>query len=249
MNKIEQFAQQLKDSQRIVFFGGAGVSTESGIPDFRSAKGLYREDSPYEVPVEAIISHSFYEAHPKEFFDYYFEHLVFEEAQPNIVHKKLAELERFRKVTVVTQNIDGLHSQAGSSDVQELHGTIFDNHCTQCGAYVPLKELKKDDNKIPRCPHCHGIVKPDVTLYEEQLPTQPLMQSIEAIAKADMLIVGGTSLVVYPAAGLIRYFHGKYFTLINKTPLGQTYGANLIFEDKLSNVFKQLPAFEQLFKK
>lgn len=248
MNKYEQFAQQLKASHHIVFFGGAGVSTESGIPDFRSAEGLYMQDSPYEVPVEQIISHTFYKKHPKEFFDYYFKHLVFEEAEPNIVHKKIAELKKYRKVQIVTQNIDGLHQLAGSSEVFELHGTILDNHCTHCGKYFALSDLELDADGIPRCDVCGHIVKPDVTLYEEQLPTEDMMGAIQAISAADLLIVGGTSLVVYPAAGFIRYFQGDHFTLINKTPLNQHFGADLVFEDKLSHVFKQLPPFPELFK-
>lgn len=246
MNKMNQFIQQLQNSENIVFFGGAGVSTESGIPDFRSAKGLYIQDSPFEIPVEQIISHSFYRKYPKEFFDYYFKHLVFKSARPNIVHEKIAELQDYKNLSVVTQNIDGLHQMAGSNIVYELHGTIFDNHCEECGAYVSLDDLKKDDDGIPRCSICGGIVKPDVTLYEEQLPTEAISNAVQAISQADLLIVAGTSLVVYPAAGFIKYFQGKYLTVINKTPLTNVKNADLVFEDKLSNVFKQLPEFSEI---
>ena len=247
MDKIDQWIQQLKKSENIVFFGGAGVSTESGIPDFRSAEGLYMQDSPYEVPVEQIISHSFYKKHPKEFFEYYFKHLVFETAQPNLVHKKLAELENYRNLSIVTQNIDGLHTKAGSKQVFELHGNVHNNHCEDCSAYVALEELEKDSKGIPRCQICGGIVKPDVTLYEEQLPMEPVMHAIQAISQADLLIVGGTSLVVYPAAGFLDYFQGNYLTVINQTPLSNLNRANLVFENKLSEVFKQLPDFNEIF--
>lgn len=239
--KITQFKQQVENSQRIVFFGGAGVSTESGIPDFRSAKGLFMQESGYEYAPEQIVSHSFFEQHPKVFFDYYFDHLVYKEAKPNQTHNFLAELEEAGKeVAVVTQNIDGLHQKAGSSTVYELHGSIWNNHCIECGAFFPLEKLEKDGEGIPRCPYDGAIVKPDVTLYGEALNETTVTQALKAISQADLFIIAGTSLSVYPAAGLVDWFNGKYFTVINQSPVRIQRKNALIFQMSLENVFKEM---------
>ncbi len=240
IDQIKQFKEQLKNSQKIVFFGGAGVSTASGIPDFRSSKGLYMQESGTRFSAEEMISHSFYKRNPKAFFDYYFEHLVFESAEPNDAHYFLAELEKKGKaVHIVTQNIDGLHQKAGSSIVHELHGTTLKNYCEKCATEYTLPELKKDKDGIPRCQKDGGIVRPAIVLYEEGLDQSVVQAAIEAIQSADMLIIAGTSLVVYPAAGLIRYFSGDYLVAINKTPI-QVPTNTLVFEDSLSSIFSQL---------
>ena len=241
MNKIEKLQQQIKDSKRIVFFGGAGVSTESGIPDFRSAGGIFVKEAGYQYSPEEIISHSFFQQHPKVFFDFYFDKLIYPDAKPNSTHQFIADLEKVNKdVTVITQNIDGLHQDAGSTTVYELHGTVRENYCLNCHREFKLEELEKDADGIPRCPDDQGIVRPNIVLYQEGLDQDILKHAIKAIQEADMLIIGGTSLVVYPAAGLVNYFGGKHLVVINKTIIqaGQ-YGA-LTFEDSLSNVFNQI---------
>lgn len=239
-NKIEALKTQLANSNRIVFFGGAGVSTASGIPDFRSSKGLYRQESGTHVSAEEMISHTFYKRYPKEFFKYYFEHLVFEEAEPNEAHDFIKRLEeQGKEVSVVTQNIDGLHQKAGSSRVHELHGSVLNNYCTECLLHYEIDELELDKEGIPRCPKDGAIVRPDIVLYEEGLDQQVVQAAINDIQKADMLIIAGTSLVVYPAAGLIHYFTGDYLVAINKTPIQVPQGT-LVFEDSISNVFSQL---------
>lgn len=241
MDKIEQFADMINQSQKIVFFGGAGVSTESGIPDFRSSKGLYSQTYQRNLPAETIISHSFYKEHPAEFFDFYFEHLVFEEARPNVAHQFIADLEGDGKeVSVVTQNIDGLHQMAGSLQVYELHGSVLDNYCENCGTYYAYADLELDEMGIPRCLKDRGIVRPDIVLYEEQLDSETLFRAIHAINQADLLIVAGTSLAVYPAPGLIDYYRGDNLVIINKTPLHLIQTDALIFEDRIAHVFEQL---------
>lgn len=239
-SKIEQFKNQIEQSQKIAFFGGAGVSTESGIPDFRSAEGLYMKDTGRLISAEEMVSHTFYKRYPKEFFAYYFENLVYEDAEPNLAHIFLKELEdQGKEVHIITQNIDGLHQKAGSSNVYELHGSVLRNYCTKCGAVYNLAELQLDEAGLPRCPNDQAIVRPDVVLYEETLDQRVVDEAISHIQTADMLIIAGTSLIVYPAAGLIHYFSGDYLVAINKTPI-RVPEDTLVFEDSISSVFKQL---------
>ncbi len=240
MDKIDQLKEQLVNSQKIVFFGGAGVSTESGIPDFRSSEGLYMQDSGTQVSAEEMISHTFYKRYPKEFFKYYFENLVFEEAEPNEAHIFLKDLEDEGKdVSIVTQNIDGLHQKAGSTTVHELHGSTLRNYCTQCGNRYEISELELDEEGIPRCPNDGAIVRPDIVLYEEGLDQSVIQAAVQDISEADMLMIAGTSLVVYPAAGLIHYFNGDHLVAINKSPIRIPDDA-LVFEDSISNVFSKI---------
>ena len=216
---IQEYKQRVDAAKRIVFFGGAGVSTESGIPDFRSVDGLYNQK--YDAPPETILSASYFYSHPTDFFKFYFDKMICPNAKPNAAHIKLAEWEKQGKLSaVVTQNIDGLHQAAGSKNVFELHGAVRDNHCTRCGKYYSLDEIYKTRPAVPRC-SCGGIIKPDVVLYEEQLPERAVVGAIEAIQAADMLIIGGTSLAVYPAAGFVHYFGGDKDNLvvINLTPI------------------------------
>lgn len=215
----------IDESSRIVFFGGAGVSTESGIPDFRSADGLYSQK--YRYPPEQIISHSFFMRDPEEFYRFYRDRMIYPEAKPNAAHLKLAELERAGKLTaVITQNIDGLHSAAGSQNVIELHGSVHRNHCMKCGKPFGLEYILSVPG-VPRC-DCGGIVKPDVVLYEEPLDEDCINRAINAISEADMLIIGGTSLAVQPAAGLIRFFNGRRLAVINKTPTSADDEADIV---------------------
>lgn len=237
MNSIELLKQWVGESQKIVFFGGAGVSTESGIPDFRSVDGLYSQH--FEYPPETIISHSFYLRDPSYFFRFYREKMLPLGFKPNITHRKLAQWEQEGKLSaVVTQNIDGLHQKAGSKRVYELHGSVLRNYCTKCRKFYPA-EFIRDCVDIPRC-SCGGIVKPDVVLYEEGLDQDTIEKSVMAIRSADLLIVAGTSLTVYPAAGLIRYYRGNRLVLINRdvTPFDEE--ADLVIHDRLGNVFSQL---------
>lgn len=236
--KIAELQKIIDDSDNIVFFGGAGVSTESGIPDFRSQDGLYHMK--YKYPPETIISHSFFEENPEEFYRFYKDKMLVLDAQPNAAHKKLAELEQAGKLkAVVTQNIDGLHQKAGSKVVYELHGSTLRNYCTRCGAFYDA-QFVKDSKGIPRCPKCGGIIKPDVVLYEEGLDDHVIRESIRAIMNADVLIIGGTSLVVYPAAGLIDYFRGRKLVLINKSSTGRETRADLVITDPIGEVFSQI---------
>lgn len=240
--KIEKLQQMVDESSRIVFFGGAGVSTESGIPDFRSQDGLYSQK--WKYPPETIISRSFFDANPKEFYRFYREKLIIKGAQPNITHLKLAELEQKGKISsVVTQNIDGLHQKAGSKKVWELHGSTLRNFCTKCGKFYDenfILESKNSPDTLPHCTDCGGLVKPDVVLYEEGLDDRIVEGAIQAIRQADMLIIGGTSLVVYPAAGFIRYFTGKNLVMINRTETSADSAANLVLHQNLGTVFNQL---------
>ena len=213
---VPQLEQRIAKSRNIVFFGGAGVSTESGIPDFRSVDGLYRQKFAY--PPEVMLSHSFFVSHTEEFFDFYRQKLIVRGAKPNAAHIRLAQLERQGKLkAVVTQNIDGLHQAAGSKRVYELHGSTLRNYCTRCGKFYDADFIAGSDG-VPRCTDCGGVVKPDVVLYEEGLDPETLEGAVRAIAGADLLIVGGTSLVVYPAAGLLQYFRGDDLVVINKQP-------------------------------
>ncbi len=235
---ISALQRIIDESQHIVFFGGAGVSTESGIPDFRSTDGLYNQT--YRYPPETIISHSFFERNPEEFYRFYKDKMLILDAEPNDAHKKLAELEANGKLdAVVTQNIDGLHQKAGSKTVYELHGSVLRNYCTRCGKFFDADYIKNSDG-IPRCDECHAIVKPDVVLYEEGLNMDIVNGAVRAISNADCLIIGGTSLVVYPAAGLIDYFHGKHLVLINKSKTARQTDADLVINAPIGEVFRQI---------
>ena len=237
MKKTDQFKQWIKESSRIVFFGGAGVSTESGIPDFRSVDGLYSQK--FDYPPETIISHTFYEQKPDYFFRFYREKMLPLGFEPNITHKVLAQWEEEGKLSaVITQNIDGLHQKAGSKKVYELHGSVLRNYCTRCGKFHSA-EFVKECEGIPRCT-CGGIVKPDVVLYEEGLDQNTIEKSVRAIYNADLLIVAGTSLTVYPAAGLINYYRGRKLVLINRDETPYDSQANLVIHDSLGNVFSKL---------
>ena len=223
-------------SNRIVFFGGAGVSTESGIPDFRSTGGLYNQE--YAYPPETILSHSFYEANPEEFFRFYRNKMLYLDARPNAAHQKLAEWEAAGKLrAVVTQNIDGLHQRAGSRNVLELHGSVLRNYCVRCGAFHGVEAVQNSAG-VPQC-RCGGIIKPDVVLYEEGLDEDVLSRSVAAIRQAEVLIIGGTSLTVYPAAGLVRYYRGDKLVVINKTALDGA-GADLTITEPIGSVMAQL---------
>lgn len=237
MTGLETLQQWVSESSRIVFFGGAGVSTESGIPDFRSVDGLYHQK--FEYPPETIISHSFYVKNPEYFFRFYREKMLPLGFEPNITHRKLAQWEQAGKLqAVVTQNIDGLHQKAGSRKVYELHGSVLRNYCTRCGKFYPAEFVKNADG-VPRC-GCGGIVKPDVVLYEEGLDQEVIAKSVHAIRNADMLIVGGTSLTVYPAAGLIQYYRGNRLVLINRDATPYDDQADLVLHESLGEVFSQL---------
>lgn len=230
----------LEKSKKVVFFGGAGVSTESNIPDFRSESGLYKAMNEYGYSPEHMLSRTFFMNHTEKFFDYYKNNLVYTDAQPNKAHIALAQLEQEGKLTaVVTQNIDGLHQKAGSRKVYELHGSILRNTCMECGEKYDLDYImdeKNCDHGIPACRKCGGTVKPDVVLYEEPLDDSVVMGAVNAISAADTLIVGGTSLVVYPAAGLINYFNGKNLILINKSETGYDSKATLVINDSIGKV-------------
>ena len=234
---MKSLQQMIDESENIVFFGGAGVSTESNIPDFRSADGLYQQT--YKYSPEQIVSHSFFVSHTEAFYEFYKEKMMFLDAKPNKAHLKLAELERAGKLkAVITQNIDGLHQAAGSKNVLELHGSIHRNYCQKCHKFYDAKYVK-ESRGIPRC-ECGGIIKPDVVLYEEGLDSGIIQASVRAISEADMLIIGGTSLVVYPAAGFIDYFRGKYLVVINKSETARTVEADLCIRRPIGEVFAQI---------
>ncbi len=229
----------IEDSDNIVFFGGAGVSTESGIPDFRSENGIYNTVHQYGCSPETILSHTFFMRRPETFFDFYKSTIAVDDAEPNAAHKALAKLEDLGKLkAVVTQNIDGLHQKAGSKKVYELHGTIAKNNCMKCGQFYDLAYVVKGiaENKVPRCEKCGGIVKPQVVLYEEGLDDWTIRKSVEAISKADVLIIGGTSLNVYPAAGFINYYKGNKLILINKSTTPYDSQADLLIHDSIGKV-------------
>ena len=237
MSNLETLKQWIGESHRMVFFGGAGVSTESGIPDFRSVDGLYSQH--FEYPPETIISHSFYLRDPAYFFRFYREKMLPLGFEPNITHRKLAQWEQEGKLAaIVTQNIDGLHQKAGSRTVYELHGSVLRNYCTKCRKFYSA-EFIRDSKGIPRC-SCGGIVKPDVVLYEEGLDQDTVEKSIMAIRDADLLMVAGTSLTVYPAAGLLRYYRGNRLVLINRDTTPYDGDADLVLHDSLGSVFSQL---------
>lgn len=228
----------IDDSERIVFFGGAGVSTESGIPDFRSQDGLYNQK--YKYPPETIISRSFYERNYEEFFRFYRDKMIFPDARPNAAHLKLAELERAGKLSaVITQNIDGLHQAAGSKNVIELHGSIHRNYCFECAEPYALDYIINYDG-TPYCDKCGGRIKPDVVLYEESLNGDDINRAVNEMASADTLIIGGTSLVVYPAAGFVNYFTGRHLVVINKSPTNADKNAELVISDSIGKVFADI---------
>lgn len=234
MTPQEQLQQWIADSDNIVFFGGAGVSTESGIPDFRSVDGLYNQK--YDQPPETILSHTYFQTRTEDFYRFYRDKMLCLDAQPNAAHKKLAELEQAGKLkAVVTQNIDGLHQAAGSRTVYELHGSVHRNYCTKCRTFYGV-DFIADGQGVPRCPVCGGLVKPDVVLYEEGLDQDTIEGAVLAISRADVLIVGGTSLVVYPAAGLINYYRGNKLALINRDPTPYDGQADLLIHDSIGRV-------------
>ena len=236
-NKTEQFKQWVTESQNIVFLGGAGVSTESDIPDFRSADGLYQKQQ--RVSPEEILSHTFFMRYTQAFYEFYREHMLYPNAKPNVTHYALAKLEQTGKLqAVITQNIDGLHQKAGSKVVYELHGSVYRNTCMRCKKHYMLHELPQ--TAVPYCTECGGLIKPNVVLYEEPLEDKVWNNAIRAIKAADMLIVGGTSLSVYPAAGLIRYFSGEHLVLINKSITQYDIYADLVIHDSLGNIFAAL---------
>ena len=235
--ETEQLQKIIDDSSRIVFFGGAGVSTESNIPDFRSADGIYHQK--YKYSPEQVVSHSFFMQHTEAFYEFYREKMMILDAKPNPAHRKLAELEQAGKLTaVVTQNIDGLHQAAGSRTVYELHGSIHRNYCMDCGRSYSA-EYEKNAEGIPRC-ECGGTIKPDVVLYEEGLDSSTIQGAVRAIAEADTLIIGGTSLVVYPAAGFIDYFRGKHLVVINKSETGRAVRAELTISAPIGEILDRI---------
>lgn len=237
---IEKLAEILRESQNGVFFGGAGVSTSSGIPDFRSSTGLYSKKLNKNFTPEQAVSHSFFMHQTEEFFEFYKKHLIYPKAEPNACHIALAQLEKMGKLkAVVTQNIDGLHQAAGSKNVYELHGSVLRNYCMKCHTFYDVNYVLQA-NGVPICEKCGGIVKPDVVLYEEGLDEQILTHALDAISKADTLIIGGTSLAVYPAAGLIRYFRGKQLVVINKSITSVDGKVNLVIHDDIAKVMQYI---------
>ena len=236
-NEIETLQKIIDESDNIVFFGGEGVSTESGIPVFRSQDWLYNQK--YDYPPETILSHTFFMHRPEEFFKFYRDKILCDTAKPNAAHLKLAELEQAGKLkAVITQNIDNLHQMAGSKKVLELHGSVYRNHCVKCGKSYDFKYMKESEG-VPKCT-CGGIIKPDVVLYEEGLDDYTIQESVRAISEADVLIIGGTSLAVYPAAGLIDYFRGNHLVVINKAPTPRDKYADLLIKEPFGKVFSQI---------
>lgn len=235
--KIQKLKEIVEESDNIVFFGGAGVSTESGIPDFRSVDGLYNQQ--YKYPPEVMVSHSFYVSHPDEFFEFYKKKMIALEAKPNAAHLKLAELEKQGKVkAVITQNIDGLHYAAGSKEVLELHGSVHRNYCESCRKAYPVQYIV-DSAGVPKC-ECGGTVKPDVVLYEEGLDPVTMQKTVQYIRNAEVLIIGGTSLAVYPAAGFIDYFNGKHLVVINMDETARDVHADLLINERIGEVFQKI---------
>ena len=239
MDKIKVLQELIDSANNIVFFGGAGVSTESGIKDFRSKDGLYHLQSKYGCPYEEMLSSTYFFKHTDTFYKFYKDMMIDTKARPNAAHIFLANLEKKKNLTVITQNIDGLHQMAGSSNVLELHGSIHRNTCLKCGAHYTLEEILKMDS-TPKCPKCGGLIKPNVTLYEEQLDQNVLRNAIKAISEADLMIIAGTSLRVYPASGLVYYFRGKHLVVINKEPLSLGNEVALEIAAPVGETFKNL---------
>lgn len=238
LNKLKDI---IKNSNNIVFFGGAGVSTESSIPDFRSENGLYKTVNNYSYSPEVMLSHSFFVNHTEDFFDFYKNKMIYKDAKPNKAHYFLAELEKRGKLkAIITQNIDGLHQKAGSKNVLELHGSIYKNYCVNCNKIYDLNYIINSSSLIPRCLNCNGIVRPDIVLYEENLNSDILRESINYIKNADVLIVAGTSLVVYPAANLISYYKNNKLVLINKSSTPYDKKANFVFHDSISKILSEI---------
>ena len=236
--KVKKLQEIIDESERIVVFGGAGVSTESGIPDFRSVDGLYHQK--FKYPPEVMLSHTFFMQNTWDFFDFYKNRVIPADPKPNAAHRKLAELEKAGKlIGVVTQNIDGLHQAAGSEKVYELHGSVLRNYCMNCGKFFDYKYILEASG-IPECDVCGGTVKPDVVLYEEGLDNDTIVGAVNAISSADTMIVAGTSLVVYPAAGLLQYFRGRWLVLINRDPTPADASANLVIHDKVGEVLDEI---------
>ena len=236
--EIEQLQAMIDESNRIVFFGGAGVSTESNIPDFRSATGIYHQK--YKYSPEQVVSHSFFMKYPEAFYEFYKDRMIYPDAKPNETHLVLAKMEKLGKLkAIVTQNIDGLHQLAGSQNVYELHGSILRNYCLKCHTFYPLEKIIASTG-IPHCDKCGGIIKPDVVLYEEGLDEDVLMNSIRVISQAEVLIVGGTSLVVQPAASLLRYYRGNKLILVNKSTTPYDQEANVVLHESLGKIFKEI---------
>lgn len=241
MNQIEMLAQWMAESQNVVFFGGAGVSTESGIPDFRSQDGLYHQH--YDLPPETILSHDYFVSHTREFYRFYRDKMLCLDVKPNAAHLALAKWEQEGKLkAVVTQNIDGLHQKAGTRNVYELHGSVYRNYCMSCGASYPVEQIAQGEG-VPHCPHCGGIIKPDVVLYQESLDGRTIQGAVEAIANADLLLVGGTSLVVYPAAGLLEYYRGNRLALINRDATSYDQRAGLVIREPIGKVMEEICSY------
>lgn len=239
---IKKLQEIVNASNRTVFFGGAGVSTESGIPDFRSVDGLYHMK--YDYPPETILSHTFFMRKPEEFYRFYHDKMLCLDAEPNAAHKKLAEMEQKGKLqAVITQNIDGLHQKAGSRQVLELHGSVHRNYCMKCGAFYDAAYIKASEG-IPRCEKCGGMIKPDVVLYEEGLDSDTLQSAVSFISQAEVLIIGGTSLAVYPAAGLIDYFRGSHLVVINKSATPRDRSADLLIQGSIGEVLGSLEIYQ-----
>lgn len=238
MNEIAMLSRWVEESKNIVFFGGAGVSTESGIPDFRSQDGLYHQQ--YDLPPETILSHDYFMSHTEEFYRFYRDKMLCLDVKPNAAHLTLARWEQEGKLkAVVTQNIDGLHQKAGSRNVYELHGSVYRNYCMSCGADYPVEQIAQGKG-VPRCPRCGGIIKPDVVLYQEGLDQHTIQGAVEAITRADLLLVGGTSLVVYPAAGLLEYFQGDRLVLINRDATSYDQRAGLLIREPIGKVMQEI---------
>lgn len=241
MDKIEELAYIIQSSQNIVFFGGAGASTESGIPDFRSSNGIYNIELNQHFTAEQLVSHTMFERYPEQFFDFYKKYLIYPDARPNVAHDYLVHLEKTGKLkAIVTQNIDSLHEIAGSKNVLKIHGSVDRNYCTNCHRFYDLEDFLRLSGTIPYCETCGYIVKPDVTLYEESLNMDVFSQAIQAISRADLLIIGGTSLVVYPAASLVQYFQGRQLVVINKSKVVHDNQASLIIEGKIGEVLSKV---------
>ena len=238
MDVLEKLRNAIAETHKMVFFGGAGVSTESGIPDFRSVDGLYNQK--YDFPPETILSHRYFIRNTEDFFRFYRDKMLYLDAQPNAAHRKLAQWEQEGKLTaVITQNIDGLHQKAGSKKVLELHGSVLRNYCMDCGEFYDVTAVTGSDG-VPKCSKCGGIIKPDVVLYEESLNDAVMEEAIRCIAEADLMIIGGTSLAVYPAAGLVRYFRGNTLVLCNRDATPYDSNADIIVRDRIGEVFSKL---------